>query len=84
MIKGCHKSIVFLKDTGSELFEEAYFVIKPNVKKSASHDIIIEATNLVNSYKDKSHRTSKGWKLLFFSAGAVLGFSIMLFIHFLI
>ena len=84
MIKGCHKSIVFLKDTGSELFEEAYFVIKPNAQKSANYDIITEATNLLNGYNRKSKSRGKLGRLLIFSLGAVLGFGLMLFIHFLI
>lgn len=28
MVKGCQRKIVVLKDTGSDLFEEAYFILK--------------------------------------------------------
>ena len=33
MIKGCEKKIIYLKDTKSEYFEEAYFVVKPQASK---------------------------------------------------
>lgn len=29
MIKGCSKRVIVLKDTGSDFFEEAYFILKP-------------------------------------------------------
>ena len=47
MIKGCQKKIVFLKDTESELFEEAYFVLKPTAVKRGEEDIVLEATRIV-------------------------------------
>jgi hypothetical protein len=30
MIKGCSKRMIVLKNTGSDFFDEAYFVIKPH------------------------------------------------------
>lgn len=83
MIKGCHKNIVFLKDTGSELFDEAYFILKPNAHEKKETDIISEATRIVNSLDDGSKRKGRGRlsKLFSFLVGAIIGVSAMLIIH---
>ena len=83
MIKGCHRNIVFLKDTGSELFDEAYFILKPNAKDKKEADIISEATKIVNSLDDgrKNKVNGKLSKLISFLIGTLLGGSIMLIIH---
>ncbi len=83
MIKGCHKNIVFLKDTGSELFDEAYFILKPNAKKKKESDIISEATKIVNCLDDGNKRKGRGrlGKLVSFLLGALIGGGAMLIIH---
>ena len=83
MIKGCHKSIVFLKDTKSEFFDEAYFVVKPNVASHTTKNIISEATSLINEYEEKRKQRKKSTWLLPFFIGAILGFSLMLLLHFI-
>ena len=83
MIKGCHKNIVFLKDTGSDLFEEAYFILKPNARDKKNADIISEATKIVNSLDDGNKKKGR-WKigkLVSFFVGAIIGSGIMLIIH---
>ena len=43
MIKGCEKKIIYLKDTKSEFFEEAYFVLKEEEKLGEiSHATMVE------------------------------------------
>lgn len=83
MLKGCHKSVVFLKDTGSELFDEAYFVVKTNIKATKRQDIVTEATMLANGFLSEAPRKRRlGW-LLPFTTGAILGFCLMLALHFI-
>ncbi len=53
MIKGCTKRVIVVKDVSSDIFEEAYFILRPTsantkVKKSES-DIISEANRIVTS-----------------------------------
>lgn len=36
MLKGCQKQMIVLHGTGSEIFEEAYFILKKNVKVPVS------------------------------------------------
>ena len=53
MIKGCHKSVVFLKNTGSEFFDEAYFVVKASAKQREYHDIVSEAMEIAGGFCEK-------------------------------
>lgn len=79
MLKGCQKKIVFLKDTGSDVFEEAYFVINPEYEGMNSCDIVSEATKIASGiYQGKE--TKKGNKQmlysLFLSIGMLIGVAI--------
>ena len=47
MLRGCQKKIVFLKNTGSKVFDEAYFVISDKGKESSSPDLIREANRII-------------------------------------
>ena len=85
MIKGCHKNIVFLKDTGSKLFDEAYFILKPDAMGKEESDIILEANKIVNglcpeSFKGKEKKGHFG-KVIAFTLGVLLGFGAMLLVH---
>lgn len=69
MIKGCHKNVVFLKNTGSELFDEAYFVVKASVKQQEYHDIVSEAMEIAGGFcENKKKRHIRG-----FLTGLLLG-----------
>lgn len=76
MLKGCQKKIVFLKDTGSDFFEEAYFVIKPEYDGIKEDDIVCEATRIANGICQERNTKLKrqdGWKVLFLSIGMLFG-----------
>ncbi len=53
MIKGCTKRVIVVKDVSSEIFEEAYFILRPvSSKVKAAHsqsDIMREANRIVSS-----------------------------------
>lgn len=36
LLRGCEKRVVYVKNTGDELFEEAYFFLKAGVSDAAS------------------------------------------------
>ena len=52
MVRGCQKKIIHLRDTGSDLFEEAYFILKERISlpkdNTASYEtkMIDEAPNM--------------------------------------
>ena len=75
LLKGCQKRIVQIKSMPSELFEEAYFILKPSGEKAAEDDIVKEAERLLKESlfqkKEKTFRVS--WEdILVFLAGAAL------------
>ena len=47
--KGCERKIIMIKNTGSEFFEEAYFILREkHGSLSGEQDMIKEANRLVN------------------------------------
>ena len=73
MIKGCHKNVVFLKNTGSEHFDEAYFVVKASVKQQEYHDIVSEAMEIASGFCEKRVKRRAWGFLLGLLLGAALG-----------
>ena len=69
MVKGCQKKVICIKDTGSEMFEEAFFIMKPSkdgVRKE--NDMIREARRILENsrvqpgriqYREKNNKNSK-------------------------
>ncbi len=52
MLKGCQRKIIMLKETGSDIFEEAYFVLRSDadVERSLSElDMVSEAQRIVEA-----------------------------------
>ncbi len=88
MIKGCTKRVVVVKDVQSDIFEEAYFILRPKSEKSKAKasrtDIITEANRLVLDNPGtmegtgitlcKEQKTTRRIRdFLFFVSGAALG-----------
>ncbi len=76
MIKGCQKRVIQIKSPKSEIFEEAYFILKDTEKdEPAEFDIVREAERLLaeSEQQGKRRRFSFGWdEVLFFGAGIFL------------
>ena len=86
MIKGCQKKIIFLKDTGCDVFEEAYFVIKNEYEGMNNGDIVSEATKIASGiYQEKNKIKSRGREAypLILSVGMLLGAIITIMCFFL-
>ena len=51
-MRGSEKKIIYVKDTGSKIFEEAYFVIRRGVDEGegrpSENDMVREATRIVS------------------------------------
>ena len=91
MIKGCQKKVIWMRNTESELFDEAYFILSEYAckKESKESDIVKEATRIidsspVSSYWEKEDIPVKKTKravlnavnTVFFAIGCLLGASI--------
>jgi hypothetical protein len=79
MIKGCQKKIILLKDTGSDFFEEAYFILKSDatISKSKETDMVKAATKIVTDSLTSQNKEKKKVKLnskaINFMIGALCG-----------
>lgn len=51
MIKGCQKKVIWLRNTESELFDEAYFILSENALRSphTERNMVKEAEKLISS-----------------------------------
>lgn len=78
MLKGCQKRMIFVRDTGSELFDEAYFILKRDIPydESLEDDIVRTATAIINQnpFPKSPKRVKKNCKALFcFLLGLIIG-----------
>lgn len=63
MVRGCQKKIIYLKNTQSEIFDEAYFVIKDNAlyENMDECDMVEEANKILEEnfyFEDEENRMS--------------------------
>ncbi|MBO5211957.1 MAG: hypothetical protein J6B60_00270 [Clostridia bacterium] len=80
MIKGCKKRMIFIKDTKSDYFDEAYFVLKGDTDYShESENDMVKAAAMIIHELDNGKRfiRDKKRKSLKFLAGFILGSIIM-------
>ena len=90
MVRGCQKKIIYLKNSGSDIFEEAYFVIKSNIRyeEISECDMIEEANRIIEESfcTEENDRLSKRTlsfikkTALPFLLGVITGVIIMLII----
>lgn len=75
MVKGYQKRVVFMKNTGSEFFDEAYFVVCDSQGTPSEEDMISEANRIIDEVKGiKPRGGCKLWaaKLLSFAVGSLI------------
>lgn len=92
-MRGYQRKVIFLKDTGSHLFDEAYFVVsrrgeEANIGKS---DMILEANRIIKESLTYREKRARGIKSLLrrdviipFSVGSLVSFLVTTLIYFLI
>lgn len=77
-MRGCERRIIMLKGTSSEIFDEAYFLLRKDFKNDeGENEIVDEARRIVSLNTTKRRQKGifkKNW--LFFAAGAFLGAAI--------
>ncbi len=82
MLKGCRKQMIVLRGTGSEIFDEAYFVLKKSEERAFSHErerksMLLEANRILEENRMGEGTRGKNYYLvrylLFFLSGIILG-----------
>ena len=58
LLKGINKRVIIIKNPGSEIFEEAYFIIKSGnakngIKQSKENEMVIEANRIISDYHNQ-------------------------------
>ena len=86
-MKGCHKRVIYMKNTGSDVFEEAYFVVKDGGGSlTYDGDFLSEAKRIVEENKGiGARKRGEGavlQRVLIFGSGFLLAFLIALLIFF--
>ena len=84
MVKGCKKSIVYIKNTGSDCFKEAYFILNEGKGMSVlpECDLISEATRVIEEststvgFRKRSLRERVKRGLVPFLLGLLSGLSV--------
>ena len=80
MIKGCEKRVIHIKSPKSDIFEEAYLILKDADHEGPSCDIVREAERLLSeSEAGAKHRLSFGWDEICFFFSGDFSFCIILF-----
>ncbi len=71
-MRGCERRIIMLKGTDSEIFDEAYFLLRKDFKNEKDEsEIVDEAHRIVSLNTTKRRRRKKD--ALFFAAGIAFG-----------
>ena len=74
MIRGCQKRIIYLRSTDSQIFDEAYFVIKHecDCEGHSEADMVSEAKRILDGAinREKGHGKRKK-HAMYFSLGAL-------------
>ena len=75
-MRGCERKIIMLKGTDSEIFDEAYFLIRRDFKKESGGEIVREAERLVNVNTTRAMAKGKSKRdAVAFAMGALCGFA---------
>lgn len=75
ILKGCEKRILQIKSPKSELFEEAYLILKPQSTEVSEVDMVKEAERLLKEISVKKRRLPRSFSfedVLIFLAGVLL------------
>ena len=59
MIKGCSRQVIVLKNTGCDLFEEAYFIVRPKGCEKKHDDLLLEANRIIRAKSGSGYEAGK-------------------------
>ena len=61
MIKGCNKSVIYMKNTESDVFDEAYFILRNTIPADAYRecDMVREAERIIREGSGQTHASTR-------------------------
>ena len=66
MLKGCNKRVVYMKNTDSDMFEEAYFIVRAkHTPHSSERDMVAEAERIIRESATEKKRGRRRARTLF-------------------
>lgn len=71
MIKGSEKRMICIRDTGSPIFTEAYFILRENAASVPKNDMVTEAVRIIRENAQTSPRGKRRIDRLSFFAGSL-------------
>ena len=75
MVRGCQKKIVYLKSTGSDVFDEAYFVVREMaLDKMSECDMVKEANRILEECTSLDNEIDKREALFGFFKNKIVPF----------
>ncbi len=84
MFKGCQKQMIVLRGTGSEIFDEAYFILKNggrvregSLKKDSASErtaMLLEANRILEENRLCDNSRPRGYYALRYSVLFIIGF----------
>ncbi len=72
MYKGYKRRVIVVKETGSRLFDAAYFVVRDGMPEDSIQDMVEEASRIINSKISEESCPASYKRLLAFSLGVAL------------
>lgn len=84
MLRGCQKKVIHLKNTESDIFDEAIFLVSDTVRENLrDEDFIKEANRIISEnviQREKKERINIKLGLVFFLLGALaFGLGVLIF-----
>lgn len=73
-MRGCQRKIILLKGTDSQIFDEAYFLLRRDFEERGQEEIVREAQRIVdrNTTRRRRRRVSAR-DMIVFAIGAICG-----------
>ena len=81
-MRGCQRQIILLKGTDSQIFDEAYFLLRKDFDRSRTGEdaLVREAERLV-ALNTTRHRARRSTRLWLFAAGMLAGGLLLLLLR---
>ena len=65
MVRGCQRKVIFLKNTDSKIFTEAYFIVDDRASDARESDMVKEANRIIEenlAHTAARSRTQRGFR----------------------